>query len=90
MRYYINKIRDTLSQFESIQRLFKGSGVIVMLHRIAPFEDKLSPNEAMKVSPEFLESFIIQALDLKYHFLSLDELYDGLLHNNLQIGRAHV
>ncbi len=54
-----------------------------MLHRIAPFEDKLSPNENMKVSPEFLESFITQALDLKYHFLSLDELYDGLVHNDL-------
>lgn len=83
MRYYINKIRDTLSQFKSIQRFFKGKGMIVMLHRIAPFEDKLSPNEHMKVSPEFLESFITQALDSKYHFISLDELHEGLLHNDL-------
>ena len=83
MRYYINKIRHTLSRFEPIQNLFKGKGMIVMLHRIAPFEDKLSPNEAMKVSPEFLESFITQALDLNFHFISLDRLYEGLVHNDL-------
>lgn len=74
---------DMLSRLKSVQYFFKGKGVILMLHRIAPFEDKLSPNEHMKVSPEFLESFILQALDSHYHFISLDDLYEGLLHDNL-------
>lgn len=76
---YIHK----LSALKCVQNFFKGSGVILMLHRIAPFEAKLSPNENMKVSPEFLENFIVDCLDGGYHFISLDELIFGLLHKNL-------
>lgn len=58
--------------------------MVLMLHRIAPFEPKLAPNENMKISPEFLESFIIESKAQGYHFINLDELYDGLLSNNLK------
>ena len=51
----------------------KPIGTIYMLHRVHPFEKgKLSLNENMKVSPEFLERFILERLD-KYEFLSLDQ-----------------
>ena len=73
----------TLSHLKPVQYFFKGKGMILMLHRIAPFEAKLAPNENMKVTPEFLESFIIHALDSHYRFISLDELYYGLSHNHL-------
>lgn len=54
----------------------KPIGTIYMLHRVHPFEkDKLSSNENMKVSPEFLEQFILERLD-KYEFLSLDQVVE--------------
>lgn len=80
---YLSNIRHFLSRFKALQYFFKGKGMIIMLHRIAPFEERLAPNENMKVTPEFLESFIIQARDSHYHFISLDELYNGLVHNDL-------
>ena len=54
-------------------------GQIYMLHRVSPFENgKLSFNERMKVSPEFLEKFILESLG-KFDFLSLDQVADILL-----------
>jgi len=54
-------------------------GVIYMLHRVAPFEnDKLFPNENMKISPAFLERTILELKNKDYLFLSLDELYNVL------------
>ena len=51
----------------------KPIGTIYMLHRVHPFEKgKLLLNENMKVTPEFLERFILERLD-KYEFLSLDQ-----------------
>jgi peptidoglycan/xylan/chitin deacetylase (PgdA/CDA1 family) len=57
----------------------RGLGVIYMLHRVAPFEnDKLFPNENMKISPAFLERTILELKNKDYLFLSLDELYNVL------------
>lgn len=51
----------------------KPIGTIYMLHRVHPFEqEKLSLNENMKVSPAFLDRFILERLD-KYEFLSIDQ-----------------
>ncbi|NQU34185.1 MAG: polysaccharide deacetylase family protein [Bacteroidetes bacterium] len=51
-------------------------GTIFMLHRVSPSEiGRLSANENMKVSPQFLESFIIQAKSRGYSFISIDSLY---------------
>lgn len=46
-----------------------------MLHRVN-FQDetRIFPNENMKISPEFLENFIIDAKSQGYQFISLDEL----------------
>ena len=53
-------------------------GMILMMHRVAPYEDgRLSPNENMKITPQFLEELIIR-LKENYSFITLDELYDNL------------
>ncbi len=50
---------------------------IMMLHRVHPFEEnKLFANEKMKITPEFLEDFLLDAKNKGYEFISLDELYD--------------
>jgi peptidoglycan/xylan/chitin deacetylase (PgdA/CDA1 family) len=50
---------------------------IMMLHRVHPFEEnKLLANENMKITPEFLENFLVDAKNKGYEFISLDELYD--------------
>lgn len=52
---------------------------IFMLHRVCPFEEgRLPPNENMKVSPEFLESFIVDLKEKGYDFISLDQVYEIL------------
>jgi peptidoglycan/xylan/chitin deacetylase (PgdA/CDA1 family) len=71
---------DYLSKIEFVNRYYSGIGAILMLHRVAPFEkDRLSPNENMKVSPEFLETFIELSRKKSYTFISLDELYEILV-----------
>jgi len=70
---------DYLSKIEFINRYYSGIGAILMLHRVSHFEkDRLSPNENMKVSPEFLEAFIERSRKKGYTFISLDELYEIL------------
>lgn len=80
------KIKNTLKfllKNKIVMQVFKGKGIIFMLHRISPFEDKLKANENMKVSKEFLERFIKEAKEANYTFISMDELYDGIKNNNL-------
>lgn len=70
---------DYLSKIEFVNRHYSGIGAILMLHRVALSEkDRLSPNENMKVSPEFLETFIELSRRKGYTFISLDELYEIL------------
>jgi peptidoglycan/xylan/chitin deacetylase (PgdA/CDA1 family) len=50
-----------------------------MLHRVDNIDkNKLFSNENMKVSPEFLERFIIELKNKGYSFISLDEVYEIL------------
>jgi peptidoglycan/xylan/chitin deacetylase (PgdA/CDA1 family) len=68
-----------LNSLPFVRNYFEGMTTIFMLHRVHPFEyDKLSPNENMKISPEFLERFIRELQDKGYEFISLDELYEIL------------
>ncbi|MCI7710732.1 MAG: polysaccharide deacetylase family protein [Helicobacter sp.] len=68
-----------LWQLEYSRKFFEGDAAILMLHRIAPIDsNKLPINEALKVSPEFLEAFIKEAKHQGYTFVSLDELTDNL------------
>ncbi|PAF45196.1 polysaccharide deacetylase family protein [Helicobacter sp. 11S02596-1] len=76
---------NQLSQLKIIQKIFRGNASILMLHRIAPLENnRLSPNENMKVTPDFLEDFITTSLSEGYRFISLDTLYEGLIQGNLE------
>lgn len=80
-----NTLIKQISKIKFVQKIFKGKATILMLHRIAPFEDgKIPANENMKVSPEFLEHFIIQSKSKGYCFISLDSLYDGLKNGTLK------
>ena len=66
--------RILLHKFKTAYNLYinKPIGTAFMLHRVAPFEnERLQPNENMKVSPEFLEKFIQDNLDHNI-FLSMD------------------
>ena len=52
----------------------KPIGAIYMLHRVAPSEnERLTPNENMKVSPGYLEKFIIDN-SMDNIFLSMDQV----------------
>lgn len=57
-----------------------GMITIFMLHRVCPSNpNKLTPNETnMRVSPEFLERFIITLKANGYGFISLDDVYNIL------------
>lgn len=53
---------------------------IYMLHRVYPFEpNKLAPNENMKISPDFLEKFILKFKSIGHEFISLDKLHEILI-----------
>lgn len=85
IKTYIKNSLKTLEYLGIVQRYFKGSGAILMLHRIAPIDEKKLPaNENLKVSPEFLEHFILQAKDKGYEFISLDTLHQRLISQNLK------
>ncbi len=74
-----------------ISEFFSGMGTIFMLHRVFPFEkEKLPPNENMKISPEYLESLIIDLKERNYQFISLDELYDIFKGNSEKVSKKIV
>jgi peptidoglycan/xylan/chitin deacetylase (PgdA/CDA1 family) len=79
MKYKLLKFFGAIPLYEKLKQLyFKEMGVIFMLHRVHPLEEnKLKPNENLKVSPEFLEH-TIRKLKEEYCFISLDQLYDIL------------
>lgn len=59
---------------------FSGVATIFMLHRVDYIDKtKLHANENMKISPEFLEKFILDAKQCGYDFISLDRLQQLLL-----------
>lgn len=59
-----------------------GMATIFMLHRVCPYEsNKLPSTEELKVSPDFLEKFILDAKSKGYSFISLDALHTALLNN---------
>lgn len=55
-------------------------GVVLMLHRVAEYDkQRLPPNEALKVSPKFLQQTIDKYRKTGFLFLSLDDVYDILI-----------
>lgn len=59
------------------QPLFGGIGLIFMLHRVLPEEQKkqYTINQDLAITPEILEQIIIKLKQKGYQFISLDELH---------------
>jgi len=56
---------------------YSGFATVLMMHRVGFIDkNKLLPNENMKISPSFLESFILDLKSKGYDFIDLDELYE--------------
>lgn len=80
MKYYLyklkNRILGLIDFLPFLNRHFSGMATIFMLHRVHPLDDaKLSPNEDMKISPEFLDQFIVELKHEGFEFISLDKLH---------------
>ena len=78
----LQKIKKLIKKIPGVKPLLRyekpGFGTVYMLHRVCPHNPKaLYPNENLKVSPEFLEKFIIKK-QKKYDFISLDTLANRL------------
>jgi peptidoglycan/xylan/chitin deacetylase (PgdA/CDA1 family) len=64
-------------------------GTIYMLHRVADIDKKKFPvNEELKVSPEYLEKFIISRKDL-YDFISINDLINYKL-NKIKFNKPFI
>ena len=73
-------IKKILKRSTIIQKFFSGIATILTLHRVEKINsNRLPANENMKVSPEFLEAFIINSKKQGYNFISLDDLYEQLI-----------
>jgi len=84
------KIIDFLSNISFVNNYFSGIATIFFLHRVYPPEkNKLFPNENMKVSPEFLEEFILKLKAKGYEFISIDRLYE-ILQNKEKVKKQIV
>ena len=83
MKKFIKLILNKISEYiPLINNYYSGMATIFMLHRVDEIDkNKLFSNENMKVSPEFLESFIVEMKLKGYSFISLDELYKNLKNN---------
>ncbi len=64
-------------------RRYQGMGLILVLHRVlAPTSrPRIAANARIEITPGFLAQLIEFFLDLKYEVVSLDRVYDLLLHD---------
>ena len=77
MKKIIKKlIKSKIKKVPFFGDYFSGMATILTLHRVYPIDkNRLSCNEGLKISPEFLEKFIIDCRSKGYDFISLDELF---------------
>jgi peptidoglycan/xylan/chitin deacetylase (PgdA/CDA1 family) len=76
------KVYEFVNNLPLRSKYYSGMVTIFMLHRVSVFEpNKLYPNENMKVTPLFLEKFILQLRENGYEFISLDRLYEILIND---------
>ena len=74
-----SKIINLLSKIKILNKYFSGIGTILMLHRVSDFEtNKIFPNENLKVSPKFLDSFICNLKLNGYKLISIEELLENI------------
>lgn len=84
----MNNIKHTLLKSVSVffkytkahrllQPIFKGRGVILVLHRVLPASagPRISANSRIEITPEFLEKLIIFFQNKGYEIISLDAAY---------------
>ena len=71
--------------------LFAGKGLIFMLHRVLPEEDRnqYTLNRDLAITPDKLEEFILHFKQKGYTFLSLDEV-TACLDNTIKLKRKFV
>ena len=56
-----------------------GQGIIFMMHRVLNSNNNIySPNKDLAVNSSMLEKFIIEALEKKYTFVSINKLIKDL------------
>ncbi len=78
----LNNIKNTLRPAYHKIKKGEAQGFVFMLHRVDKIDqNRLKANENMKVSPEFLESFILTYRD-KYDFIPIFEIPDRLKNNS--------
>ena len=66
------KLLESLSRISILREYYTGMATIFTLHRVPPFEEgKLSVNENMKITPEFLENIILELKSKDYSFIDL-------------------
>lgn len=69
-----------VSRIPFLSNYFLGVATIFMLHRVDMIDNnKIFANENMKISPKFLEKFILELKDQGFDFISMDELYQLLI-----------
>jgi len=84
--FYSDKIKNLFKEVitsPALQKLLhfedKSIGSILMLHRVDYInENRVRCHEHLKISPEYLESLILELKERQFFFVSLDELYDVL------------
>jgi peptidoglycan/xylan/chitin deacetylase (PgdA/CDA1 family) len=70
-------IKTSLPVKMLLNLLYPEQGIIFMMHRVALFEEgRLTPNENIKITPQFLDDLILGLRD-NYTFITLDEFYDS-------------
>jgi peptidoglycan/xylan/chitin deacetylase (PgdA/CDA1 family) len=80
MKKMKREILNFISSIPFINKYFSGIATIFYLHRVCrKNENRLHPNENMKISPEILEQFILELKSKGYEFISLDRLYEILI-----------
>ena len=75
----MKSIKRRFNLLRYLDELNSGVCTVFMLHRVNELEkNKLSLNENLKISPHFLDSFIINLKNKGFNFISLDELFSIL------------
>ncbi len=79
MGWLRQKVVRFLSDFNLISGYYRGIATIFVLHHVRSSPvGELPANDVFRVSPEFLEDFIVLLGDAGYHFMSIDDLYEAL------------
>jgi len=80
------KVARILRIHNLFRPFYSGMGSILMFHRIARKENsqRIEKNRRNEVSPEFLELLLTFFLESGYEIVSLDTIYDYLVHRESQ------